>query len=116
MNMNTDYVLEALTELMAKDSPSGFTAEVMELVERKVEELGFGFELTHKGNGIITVPGLDPEYVVGFCAHVDTLGLMVRSIKENGALTFTKIGGPVVTTCRTRCSVARNACWTTPGG
>ena len=98
MNMNTDYVLEALTELMAKDSPSGFTAEVMELVERKVEELGFGFELTHKGNGIITVPGLDPEYVVGFCAHVDTLGLMVRSIKENGALTFTKIGGPVVTT------------------
>ena len=96
--MNTQYILDTLKELMAIDSPSGYTQEVMELVEQKSEEMGFGFEMTHKGNGIITVPGLDPEYVVGFCAHVDTLGLMVRSIKANGALAFTKIGGPVLTT------------------
>lgn len=98
MDINMEYVLNTLREILNCDSPSGYTQDVMEIIERKAEELGYGFEMTHKGNGIITVPGMDPEYVTGFCAHVDTLGLMVRSIKENGALAFTKIGGPVLTT------------------
>lgn len=98
MNLNMEFVLQTLQELMAIDSPSGYTSAVMEKVERIAEDLGYGFEMTHKGNGIITVPGLDPEYVVGFCAHVDTLGLMVRSITDKGSLRFTKIGGPVLTT------------------
>lgn len=98
MELNLTYVLDVLKEILAVDSPSGYTAKVMDVVEQKAEELGFGFELTHKGNGIITVPGEDSEYVVGFCAHVDTLGLMVRSIKADGALAFTMIGGPVLTT------------------
>ena len=96
MELDLSFVKETLKQLMAIDSPSGFTASVMEKVEEISENLGYGFELTNKGCGIITVPGLDPEYVVGFCAHVDTLGLMVRSIKDNGALRFTQIGGPVL--------------------
>ena len=98
MELDLTFVKETLRDLMAIDSPSGFTAEVMEKVEEIADDLGYRFELTNKGCGIITVPGLDPEYVVGFCAHVDTLGLMVRSIKDNGALRFTKIGGPVIAT------------------
>lgn len=98
MEISTEYVLQTLEEIMHVDSPSGYTAAVMEKVEQKVEALGYSFEMTHKGNGVITVPGKDLEYVVGFCAHVDTLGLMVRSIKENGALAFTKIGGPNLAT------------------
>ena len=98
MELDLSFVKETLKQLMAIDSPSGFTASVMEKVEEISENLGYGFEMTNKGCGIITVPGLDPEYVVGFCAHVDTLGLMVRSIKDNGALRFTQIGGPVLAT------------------
>ncbi len=98
MEINMEYVLQTLKEIMQIDSPSGYTAAVMEKVEQKAEALGYSFEMTHKGNGIITIPGKDLEYVVGFCAHVDTLGLMVRSIKENGALAFTKIGGPNLAT------------------
>jgi len=98
MNLNMDYVLQTLEEIMSIDSPSGYTAAVMEKVEQKAEELGYAFDMTHKGNGIITVPGKDQEYVVGFCAHVDTLGMMVRSIKANGALAFTRVGGPNLAT------------------
>ena len=36
--------------------------------------------------------------MVATSAHVDTLGLMVRSIKGNGNLALTKIGGPIVPT------------------
>ena len=106
MNLNMEFVLQTLQELMAIDSPSGYTSAVMEKVERIAEDLGYGFEMTHKGNGIITVPGLDPEYVVGFCAHVDTLGLMVRSITDKGSLRFTKIGGPVTAASTTAPSTA----------
>ena len=57
MNLNMDYVLQTLEEIMSIDSPSGYTAAVMEKVEQKAEELGYAFDMTHKGNGIITVPG-----------------------------------------------------------
>ena len=43
-------------------------------------ELGFATRRTNKGNLIITVPGRETGRKVGLCAHVDTLGLMVRSI------------------------------------
>ena len=61
MELDLSFVKETLKQLMAIDSPSGFTASVMEKVEEISENLGYGFELTNKGCGIITVPGLDPE-------------------------------------------------------
>ena len=33
------------------------------------------------------------DKTIGLCAHVDTLGLMVRSIRDNGELAFTNVGG-----------------------
>ena len=34
----------------------------------------------------------------GLSAHVDTLGLMVRSINSDGTLSLTKLGGPLTPT------------------
>lgn len=41
----------------------------------------------------MTVPGVRNDRVIGISAHVDTLGAMVRSIKENGTLKITSLGG-----------------------
>ena len=35
MNLNMEYVLQTLDEIMSIDSPSGYTAAVMEKVDRK---------------------------------------------------------------------------------
>ena len=35
---------------------------------------------------------------MGLCAHIDTLGLMVRSITDDGMLMLTKVGGPILPT------------------
>lgn len=35
---------------------------------------------------------------MGLCAHVDTLGLMVRSVTADGMLMVTKVGGPLLPT------------------
>ncbi len=90
-----DYILKILKDIMNIDSPSGYTKEVITYCENEAKQLGFKTERTQKGNLQIFVDGQD-DYTVGFCAHVDTLGLMVRSIRNDGTLAFTNIGGPII--------------------
>ncbi len=92
-----EYILSILKDIMAIDSPSGYTKDVIQYCQKEAQNLGFETKLTNKGNLQIFVNGQD-DYTVGFCAHVDTLGLMVRSIKDNGTLAFTNVGGPIIPT------------------
>ena len=87
-----DYILETLERIVNTPSPSGCTKEVMEIIRREAENFGFQTEFNRKGGLIITVPG-QTEHVLGFSAHVDTLGAMVRSVRANGTLALTQIGG-----------------------
>ncbi len=90
----TDYALR----LLAVDSPSGFTERVIALVENFAAELGYASRRTRRGNLIVSVPGRDKSRTVALASHVDTLGLMVRAVKENGELLITPIGGPLLPT------------------
>ena len=92
-----NYILQILEDIMAIDSPSGYTKNVITYCEKEAHQLGFQTKRTNKGNLEIFVDGKD-DYTVGFCAHVDTLGLMVRSIRNDGTLAFTNVGGPLVPT------------------
>ena len=98
MTFNKNYVLEKAEALLNTDSPSGFTHNIMSTVGGWAEALGYEFELTHKGGGIITIEGHDHMKTVGLAAHVDTLGAMVRSITSEGTLKFTLVGSPIVPT------------------
>ena len=75
------YILDFLKDIMAIDSPSGYSKKVIHYCQKEAEKLGFQTKKTHKGNLEIYVEGQD-DYTIGFCGHVDTLGLMVRSIKK----------------------------------
>ncbi len=92
-----EYILSILKDIMAIDSPSGYTKEVIQYCQNEAKNLGFQTKLTQKGNLQVFVEGQD-DYTIGFCGHVDTLGLMVRSIKEDGTLAFTNVGGPIIPT------------------
>lgn len=107
MNVEQQYVLQKAKELLMIDSPSGFCFEAINKVEEWAKDLGYPLERTRKGNGIITIAGKSEEKVIGLCAHVDTLGTMVRSITSEGRLKFTPVGGPIIPTldgeyCRIR--------------
>ncbi len=91
--LNRTYMLDTLRMLLETPSPSGYCMEIMSLVRAEAEKLGYDMRMTPKGNGIVTIEGVDPDEVVGLTAHVDTLGAMVRSIKPNGMLRFTPVGG-----------------------
>ncbi|MGU3472716.1 M42 family metallopeptidase [Paenibacillus sp. D51F] len=87
------YILDFLQKLLETPSPSGFCMNIMSLVQREAERLGYKMELTPKGNGILTVQGTGSKAPLLLSAHVDTLGAMVRSVKGNGMLRMTPIGG-----------------------
>ena len=80
------------------DSPSGCTGDVIALIKAYVEELGYTARVHNKGTLEVDVPGADDRKTVATSAHVDTLGLMVRSVKSGGTLAVTKVGGPLTPT------------------
>ena len=96
--MEKEYVLNFAKELLSIDSPSGFTKHAIDYVDEKAKALNYKTARTNKGNLLIYVEGEDTSKTVGLCAHCDTLGLMVRSIKSDGKLALTKLGGPSVPT------------------
>lgn len=96
--INKDYVLNIADQLIHIDSPSGYTKEATAFLETEIQKLGYKTSYTKKGNLIVEFEGKNKDYTVGLGAHVDTLGLMVRSIKDNGKLAFTRIGGPTLPT------------------
>lgn len=95
--MNKQYILDFTKKVLSIDSPSGFTKNVIKFLIEETEKLGYSYEQDKKGNLIVTVKGLSDE-VIGLSSHVDTLGLMVRSINGDGTLKFTTIGGPILPT------------------
>ena len=92
------FLVDTLQKLLGQDSPTGFTERVVTVAENIARELGFDAHRTNKGNLVITVPGRESGHKVGLCAHVDTLGLMVRSVTADGMLMVTKVGGPLLPT------------------
>lgn len=85
--------IEFLEEILKTPSPSGDTKEVMEIVRKRFEDLGLEINFSNKGAMIVTLRGESDEKQSTFAAHVDTLGLMVKEIKDNGRLKTTLIGG-----------------------
>lgn len=95
---NREYVLGFLQEIVAMDSPAGYTEAAALHAVAEAESLGFKAARTNKGGVVITVPGREKGKTVGLCAHLDTLGLMVRSVKDNGRLAVTSVGSPLLPT------------------
>lgn len=93
-----DYILKVATKLLEIPSPTGYCFKAIKEVERLALELGYQTIISQKGNLTIHLSGKDQSKTVGLTAHIDTLGLMVRSIKDNGYLAVSKIGGPLLST------------------
>ncbi|HEY8445073.1 MAG TPA: M42 family metallopeptidase [Bacilli bacterium] len=95
--VNKEYILEFAKKILMIDSPSGYTKNVINFLISECESRKLDYTKNNKGNLIISIPG-ESDYTLGLSAHVDTLGAMVRSIKSDGTLAFTTIGGPILPT------------------
>ena len=88
-----DFSWDQAAELLAIDSPSGYTARAAAWVKEAFEKLGFDAKITVKGGVLIDLGGEDTNDGLLLEAHGDTLGAMVAEVKGNGRLRLTNLGG-----------------------
>ncbi len=79
-----------LKELIAIDSPSGYTENASKYIFDLLKSYGYQPEYTNKG-AVKCALGNNPT--LALAAHVDTLGAIVSGIKSNGTLSFSLLGG-----------------------
>jgi putative aminopeptidase FrvX len=92
-NIDKDYLVETLLQLLQTPSPTGYTEMGITKVQGYLEQLGLSTETSAKGILTATWAGTVSTPPRALTAHVDTLGAMVKEIKANGRLKLTQIGG-----------------------
>ena len=93
MKTYADYAWERAAELLAIDSPTGFTKNAALWVHRAFSALGYDARITNKGGVVVDLGGADGDDGLMLCAHTDTLGGMVAQINPDGRLKLTGLGG-----------------------
>lgn len=80
-----EYAAQKAVELLAIDSPTGFTDRAAAWVQDAFGALGFAAKKTAKGGVLIDLGGAESEEgALLLQAHTDTLGAMVAEVKANG--------------------------------
>ncbi len=90
----SDYIIDVLRRILSVPSPTGYTEQVISLIDKEIRGMGGDFEIKRLKKGALTalLKGKNRSSVV-LDAHVDTLGAMVKEIKSDGRLAFVPVGG-----------------------
>ena len=92
--IDTQFMLEFLEELLNTPSPTGFTHHAITLTSKTLKQFPeLELSATRKGALVADWSGEEGNTPRGLTAHIDTLGAMVKEIKANGRLMLTNIGG-----------------------
>jgi len=90
--IDQNYVLKTLVKLLRTPSPSGYTDRIVHIMCHQLEELGVDFELTRRGAIRANLKGKQSSPDRAIVAHLDTLGAMVKGLKNNGRLEVVPVG------------------------
>ena len=83
--------MKLLFKLIDALGPSGYEKQVRDIIMREIKRYVDEVKIDKFGNLIAIKKGIDPKVMLA--AHMDEVGLMVKSIKENGLIEFTTLGG-----------------------
>jgi len=93
-DFNHTYLTEIMLELLNIPSPTGYTDQVIGYLEEQLAAYpDLVLQRTAKGGLVASWAGKEKTAPRGLTAHVDTLGAMVKEIKQNGRLKLTQLGG-----------------------
>ncbi|MBC7080883.1 MAG: M42 family metallopeptidase [Thermoplasmatales archaeon] len=82
---------EIIRRLCNAHGISGYEDEIREIIREELQKFVDKIEVDNLGNIIAFKDGEGPSIML--CAHMDEIGLMVKSIGEDGFIKFLKIGG-----------------------
>jgi peptidase M42 family hydrolase len=90
--IDREYLQRVLLHLLGIHSPTGYTDPIVREVCRELDSLGIPHEITRRGAIRATLPGRAYSPDRALVAHLDTLGAMVRQLKDNGRLAVVPVG------------------------
>jgi len=96
LQFDVDQIITFLVGLLETPSPLGYTVEAVTYTQQAFAALNIPnitMEVTPKGALLLHWPGRADDAPRGVTAHLDTLGLMVKEIKNDGRLKLTNLGG-----------------------
>jgi peptidase M42 family hydrolase len=86
------WMIDTLLALLQTPSPSGRTDVAMQLIGDMFDHVGVPFSLTRRGALTAELAGESPTTDRALVVHADTIGCMVRSLKDNGRLEVIPVG------------------------
>lgn len=93
-SIDENLLVKFLSGLLKTPSPTGYAEEAILFTERAFRAIpGVKTSRNRKGGLLVTIEGQKNDSPRALAAHVDTLGAMVKTIKPNGRLTMSMIGG-----------------------
>lgn len=92
LRIDLDYLSAQLKLLLDTPSPTGFTDTAARVVCEELERLGAEYEMTRRGAIRARVRGKARQPARAIVSHLDTLGALVKRVKENGRLELSPIG------------------------
>lgn len=92
LDIDCSYMTDLLMRLLQTPSPTGRTDDIMKLLGEEVESLGLPVRLTRRGVLHATLAGTREDLTRVVVVHADTIGCMVKTIKDNGRLEVVPLG------------------------
>lgn len=93
IEVNKDLIIKTCEEFINTPSTVSYYDEIHPLLEKKAAAYGYEVTYDRKRTGYITLDGEDNSKTVCLGAHLDTIGLIVRHICDNGRLQVRQLGG-----------------------
>lgn len=91
-SIDLDYLRSTLEKLLLTPSPSGMTDDIVRVVCGELDAIGVPYSLTRRGAIRADLEGMRHSPDRAIVAHLDTLGAMVKQVKDNGRLEVVPIG------------------------
>ena len=92
LEIDDGYLLSQLERLLRIPSPTGYTDSIVHHVAHELEHLGVDVQLTRRGEIRSRLRGEQARPARAIVSHLDTLGAMVKRLKDNGRLELVPIG------------------------
>ena len=91
--IDNQFLRDCLEELINAPSPVSYYEEVNPVVEKYAAMFGYQVTYDRKHTPYITMEGEDNSKTVLIGGHLDTLGMMVRRIDDDGSIRIRNLGG-----------------------
>jgi peptidase M42 family hydrolase len=92
IDLDQSYLKKHLINMLNIPSPSGYTDQIVHYVGHELQKLEIPFHVTRRGAIKATLRGRSYSLYRAIAVHLDTLGAMVKCLKNNGRLAIAPIG------------------------